>query len=74
MKGFKIVTLTAETARCRSQGFRFPRRPSSQPPVFRREAFRGGDGVAVELGGELRLPVVAAAVEDGYGDAIRARI
>jgi hypothetical protein len=23
---------------------------SSQPQVFRREAFRGGDGVAVELG------------------------
>ena len=38
--------------------------------IFGREAFCGGDGVAVEFGGELGLAVVAAAVEDGDGDAV----
>jgi hypothetical protein len=43
---------------------------ASQSAVGGGEFFGGRDGVAVELGGELGLAVVAAAVEDGDGDAV----
>ncbi len=56
----------------RQQAARSPRQP--QIPLdtanFGGESLGGGDGVAVEFGGELGLAVVAAAVENGHRDAV----
>lgn len=46
------------------------KKSQSKPAELRGQTLGGGDGVAVELGGEIGLAVVAAAVEHGHRDAV----